>query len=84
MTKQKREFIKDGVKLRSSPTNVYFHAQVNNPFYTTFECVQRKMLTFQEHRVQVHVDAIDHFSPSHELLMRQLNVPFFIKLGASY
>ena len=77
VTKQRREFIKDGVKLRSSPANVYFHVQVNNPFYTVFECVQRKMLTFQLHRVQVHVDAIDHFSPTHEVSICQLNVPFF-------
>ena len=61
MTKQKCEFIKDGVKLRSNPANVYFHVQVNNPFYTAFECVLRKMITFQVHGVQVHVDAIDHF-----------------------
>ena len=39
------------------------------------------MFTFQVHRVQVHVDGIDHFSPTQEILMRQLNVPFFTKVG---
>lgn len=39
----------------------------------------------QLHHVQVHVDAIDHFSPTHEVLMIQLNIPFFyMKVGASY
>ena len=39
----------------------------------------------QLHHVQVRMDAIDHFSPTHEVLMIQLNIPFFyIKVGASY
>lgn len=39
----------------------------------------------QLHRVQVHVDAIDYFSPTDEVLMIQLNIPFFyMKVGASY
>ena len=66
------------LKLRSSPANVYFHVQVNNPFYTAFGCVQRKMLTFQLRRVQVHADVIDHFSSTHEVLLCQLNVSVMI------
>ena len=38
------------------------------------------MLTFQVHRVQDHVDAIDQFLHTHEVLMRQLNPPFFTKV----
>lgn len=29
--------------------------------------LQRKMITFQVYRVQVHLDAIDHFSRTHEV-----------------
>ena len=35
------------------------------------------MITFQVHHIQVHVDNIDLSSPTHEVLMRQLNVQFF-------
>ena len=41
------------------------------------------MLTFQVHRVQVHADAIDQFFHMHEVLMRQLNAPFFTKVSPS-
>ena len=77
VTKQRREFIKDRVELQSSPENICFHIQVNDPLYTAFESVLRKIITFQVHRVQVHVAVIDHYSPMHEILMRQFNVPFY-------
>ena len=36
------------------------------------------MHTRQKDRAQAHGDANDHFSCTHEVLMRQLKVPFFI------
>ena len=36
------------------------------------------MHTHQKDRAQAHGDANDHFSCTHEVLMRQLKVPFFV------
>ena len=52
--------------------------------YIVFECVQRKMLSFQMNRVHIYVDIIDHFSLMHEVLMRQVNAPFVHKVAGSY
>ena len=78
MTKQRREFIKDGVKLPSSPANIYFHVQFNNPLYTSFEYVWNGKC--------LHVKALCtspwgyrwSFFLYHEVLMCQLKVTFFI------
>ena len=65
-------------KLPSSPANIYFHIQFNNPFDTSFVCMRLEMLTRQKHRAQVHGDVNNHFSCKYEVLMRQLKVPFFV------
>ena len=77
VTKLRREYFKDGEKHHSSPSNVYFQVQVDNSFCSPFECVQRKLVTFKVDCVQIHVNAIDHLSDSHEVLLRRIKVPFF-------
>ena len=76
VTKFRREYFKDGEKHHSSPSNVYFHVQVDNSFCSPFECVRRKLVTFKVDHVQIHVNAINHLSDSHEVLLRRIKVPF--------
>ena len=77
VTKLRREYFKDGEKHHSSPSNVYFHVQVDNPFCSPYECMERKLVTFKVDRVQIHVNAIDHLSDTHKVLLRRIKVPFF-------
>ena len=57
LTKMRRDYYPDGKKCQPAPSNVYFHAVYNNPFFTPFECIQRKLITFNVNRLQFHSHA---------------------------
>ena len=42
----------------SEPSNLYFHVIHENLFTFSFECVQRRMMTFREDSVKLHWDAL--------------------------
>ena len=48
VTKPRREFIKDGAKLRYSPANIYFHIQVNNALHCLRVCATENALISNE------------------------------------
>ena len=61
-------------KCQSAPSNVYFHAFYNNPFFIPFECIQRKLITFNVNRVQFHSHAYNQLTPVHRGMFNDLNL----------
>ena len=55
--KMRREYFKDKKKQMHRPSNEYFHVFHKNQFTFPFHFVQRPMMTFQMHSVQLHCDA---------------------------
>ena len=55
--KMRREYFKDEKKQMHGPSNEYFHVFHKNQFTFPFHFVQRPMMTFQMHSVQLHCDA---------------------------
>ena len=41
--KLRRECYNQGMKCLEAPSNAYFHAFYDNPFYQPFECIQRNI-----------------------------------------
>ena len=74
VTKMQRDYYADGKKFQSALSNVYFHAVCNNPFFTPFECIQRKLITFHVNRLQFHSHAYNHLTPVHKAMLRDLNL----------
>ena len=77
VTKLRREYFKDGEKHYSSPSTVYFHVQVDNLFCSPSKYVQRKLVPFKVDCVQIHVNAVNHLSDTHEVLTRRIKLLFF-------
>ena len=42
----RREYCNQRMKYLAARSNAYFHAFCDNPFYQSFECIQRKYLAF--------------------------------------
>ena len=74
LTKMRRDYYPDGKKCQPAPSNVYFHAVYNNPFFTPFECIQRKLITLHVNRLQFHSHAYNHLTPLHRAMLRDLNL----------
>ena len=70
VTKMRRDYYADGEKPQSVPSNVCFYAVFNNPFFTPFECIQRKLITFNVNRLQFHSHACNHLTPVHKGMLR--------------
>ena len=78
VTKMRRDYYADGKKRQSAPSNVYFYAVSNNPFFTPFECVQRKLITFNANPLQFPSHAYDHLTPVHREMFRDLNLSYLV------
>ena len=74
IAKMRREYYNDGQKHYSSPSNCYYHCIVENPFVTPFECIQRRLLTFNSSQLKLHYDAYIQFAEQHKIAFRQLGL----------
>ena len=66
-SKTRREYLKDGKKQISAPSNIYFHVFHENPFIFQSECVQRRMMTMRMDSVKLHWDAFKSMSHIHKI-----------------
>ena len=74
VTKMWWDYYADGKKCQSAPSNVYFQAGYNNPFFTPFECIQRKFITFNVKQLQFYSHTYNHLTPVHRGMLRDLNL----------
>ena len=62
VVKMRREFRQNSLEEFSAPCNTRFHAVLNNPLYTPFECIASQFLNFNVNHVKIHYDALLPFS----------------------
>ena len=60
----------------AAPSNAYFHAFCENPFYHPFECIQRKYLAFNVAHMKIHYSMIGSLPSQHLAVLR--NIQFFL------
>ena len=70
--KLRRECYNQGMKCLAAPSNAYFHAFCDNPFYQPFECIQRKYLAFNAARMKMHNSMIGSLTSQHLAMVRKL------------
>ena len=66
----RREFRQNSLKGFSAPCNMCFHAVLNNPFYTPFECIASQFLNFNVNHVKIDYDALLPFSDSYKASLK--------------
>ena len=74
VTKMRRDHYADEKNCESAHSNVYFHAVYNNPVFTPFECIQRKLISFNVNQLQFYSHAYNHHKPVHRRILRNLNL----------
>jgi hypothetical protein len=74
VAKMRREYWNQGIKCVAEPSNVYFHVSYDNPLFQPFECIQRKLLTFNIQMVKIHRHALPFLTTQHKALLRDLNL----------
>ena len=68
--KLRRKYYNQGMKCLATLSNAYFHAFCDNPFYQSFECIQRKYLTFNVVHMKIHHSIIGSLTPQHLAMLR--------------
>ena len=76
--KLKQEYYNQGMKCLAAPTNAYFHAFCDNPFYQPFECIQRKYLAFNVAHMKIYNSMIGSVKPQHLAMLRNFQLFQFL------
>ena len=76
--KLKQEYCNQGMKCLAAPTNAYFHAFCDNPFYQPFECIQRKYLAFNVAHMKIHNSIIGSLTSQHLVMLRNVQLFQFL------
>ena len=76
--KLRREYYNQGMKCLAAPSNTYFHALCDNPFYQPFKCIQRKYLAFNVAHMKIHHSIIGSLTPQHLAMLRNFQLFQFL------
>ena len=76
--KFRREYYNQGKKCLAAPSNAYFHAFCDHPFFQPFECIQRKYLAFNVAHMKIHNSLIDLLTPKHLVMLRNFQLFQFL------
>ena len=76
--KLRREYYNQGMKCLAAPSNAYFHAFCDNPFYQPFEYIQGKYLAFNVTHMRTHNSIIGSLRPQHLAMLRNSQLLQFL------
>ena len=62
------------MKCLAVPSNTYFHAFCDNPFYQPFECIQRKCFAFNVAIMKIHHSIIGLLTPQPLAMLRNFQL----------
>ena len=70
----RRNYIKDGKKQISTPSNIYFYAMHENLCAFPLECVQCRMVSFRVENIKLHWDAFKSMFNTHNVYLQCLGI----------
>ena len=73
-----REYYNQGMKYLAAPSNAYFHAFCDNPFYQPFQCIQCKCLALKITFMKMHNSIIGSLTPQHLAMLRNFQLSQFL------
>ena len=76
--KLRREYYNQGMKCLAAPSNAYFHAFCDNPFYQPFQCIQCKCLALKITFMKMHNSIIGSLTPQHLAMLRNFQLFQFL------